>query len=227
VNHDSPGFPSARLQARPTSASISETDSIGKASPDVHKKFGRLVLNDRGVTRYVSSSLWSSINDELDELRKASQDLTDEESIESDVEATPESINHEKSLIEHQSFILGYRSADVDLRPLHPLPSQIPFIWQVYQENVDPILKVIHVPSMSKVIKELRYNLDGLTPSMEALMFSIYYASITSLDEEEVCICNSTRGASEVLTTTGQSKFWYRENRPDSKIPLRRRTGLG
>ncbi|KAK3299833.1 fungal-specific transcription factor domain-containing protein [Chaetomium fimeti] len=186
VNHDSPGFPSARLQARPTSASISETDSVGKASPDVHKKFGRLVLNERGVTRYVSSSLWSSINDELDELRKASQDLTDEESIESDVEATPESISHDKSLIEHQSFILGYRSADVELRPLHPLPSQIPFIWQVYQENVDPILKVIHVPSMSKVIKELRYNLDGLTPSMEALMFSIYYASITSLDEEEV-----------------------------------------
>ncbi|KAH6651298.1 fungal-specific transcription factor domain-containing protein [Chaetomium tenue] len=186
VNHESPGFTHARLQTRPTSASISETDSIGKASPDVHKQFGRLVLNERGVTRYVSSSLWSSINDELDELRKASQYLTDEESVESDVEASPESISHEKSLIEHQSFILGYRSADVDLRALHPLPSQIPFIWQVYQENVDPILKVIHVPSMSKVIKELRHNLDGLTPSTEALMFSIYYASITSLDEEEV-----------------------------------------
>jgi hypothetical protein len=89
--------------------------------------------------------------------------------------------------MDHQSFILGYRSADVDLRPLHPLPSQIPFIWQVYQENVDPILKVIHVPTMSKVIKDLRNNMDSLTPSTEALMFSIYYASITSLDENEVC----------------------------------------
>jgi hypothetical protein len=133
---------------------------------------------------------------QLDELRKASQYLTDDESIESDVEASPESINHHKSLIEHQSFILGYRSADVDLRALHPLPSQIPFIWQVYQENVDPILKVIHVPSMSKVIKELRHNLDGLTPSTEALMFSIYYASITSLDEEEVCTCIPNNAAS-------------------------------
>jgi hypothetical protein len=44
------------------------------------------------------------------------------------------------------------------------------------------------VPTMSKTIKELRHNLDSLTPSTEALMFSIYYASITSLDEEEVCL---------------------------------------
>lgn len=102
------------------------------------------------------------------------------------MDATPES-DHQKSLMDHQSFVLGYRSADVDLKPLHPLPSQIPFIWQVYQENVDPILKIIHVPTMSKTIKELRHNLDSLTPSTEALMFSIYYASITSLDEDEVC----------------------------------------
>ncbi|KAK4040976.1 fungal-specific transcription factor domain-containing protein [Parachaetomium inaequale] len=191
--HDSPGVAGTRLWTRPVSASMSETNSLDKASPDVHRQFGRLVLNEKGVTRYVSSSLWSSINDEaspplwrLDELRKASQYLTDEESDESDIEATPESAYHDKSLTDHQSFILGYRSADVDLRPLHPLPSQIPFIWQVYTENVDPILKIIHVPTMTKVIKEVRHNLDSLNPSTEALMFSIYYASITSLDEEEV-----------------------------------------
>lgn len=124
---------------------------------------------------------------QLDELKKASQTLTDEDSGESDVEATPESAEHDRGLMDHQSFIMGYRSADVDLRSLHPLPSQIPFIWQVYQENVDPILKVIHVPTMSKLIKSLRNNMDSLTPSTEALMFAIYFASITSLDDDEAC----------------------------------------
>lgn len=104
----------------------------------------------------------------------------------SDVVDTPDSAEHDRRRLEHQSFVVGYRSADVDLRPLHPLPSQIPFIWQVYQENVDPILKVVHVPSMSIIIKDIRHNLDNLNPSTEALMFSIYYAAITSLDEEEV-----------------------------------------
>jgi hypothetical protein len=31
----------------------------------MHKQFGRLVLNDKGVARYVSSSLWTSITDEV------------------------------------------------------------------------------------------------------------------------------------------------------------------
>ncbi|KAL2192627.1 fungal-specific transcription factor domain-containing protein [Corynascus similis CBS 632.67] len=184
-SHGSPSGAAAKLPTRQDS-SMSDTDSLSKVSPDVHKQFGRLVLNERGVARYVSSSLWSSINDELDELRKASQDLSDDESVVSDDDATPESADHDKTLMDHQSFIFGYRSADVDLRSLHPLPSQIPFIWQVYQENVDPILKIVHVPTMSKVIKEFRQNLDSLNPSTEALMFSIYYAAITSLEDEEV-----------------------------------------
>ena len=34
-------------------------------SGDVHKKFGRLVLNNSGRTRYVSSAFWAKINDEV------------------------------------------------------------------------------------------------------------------------------------------------------------------
>lgn len=41
---------------------------------------------------------------------------------------------------------------------------------------------------MNKLIRDLRNNMDILTPSTEALMFSIYYAAITSLDEDEVQI---------------------------------------
>jgi hypothetical protein len=63
--HDSPSAAAARFPARPDSRSVSETDSLGKASPDMHKQFGRLVLNDKGVARYVSSSLWTSITDEV------------------------------------------------------------------------------------------------------------------------------------------------------------------
>ncbi len=124
----------------------------------------------------------------LDEIRRETHDLTEDESDLSDVEASPESPGLEKRTVNHQSFLLGYRSADVDLRSLHPLPSQIPFMWQVYQENVDPILKVLHVPTMTQFIRDIRKNHDKLTPSTEALMFAIYYAAITSLDEDEVCL---------------------------------------
>lgn len=39
----------------------------GTKSPagEVNKSFGRLVLNEKGKTRYVSSAFWSKINDEV------------------------------------------------------------------------------------------------------------------------------------------------------------------
>jgi hypothetical protein len=83
---------------------------------------------------------------------------------------------------------MGYRSADVDLRKLHPLPSQIPFIWQIYIENVDPLIKLLHIPTMNSIIRKIRSDMDSITPGLEALMFAIYFAAITSLEEDEVCI---------------------------------------
>ncbi|KAF6793785.1 transcriptional regulatory protein C139.03-like protein 10 [Colletotrichum musicola] len=154
----------------------------------INKQFGRLVLHDNGKTsRYVSSAFWSKLNDELDEIRGHVHSL-DDESDESEDEITPDhSPTHAADAsIDHHAFILGYRSSDVDLRKLHPLPSQIPFMWQIYQENVEPLLKILHIPTMEKLIRDMRRNFDSLSPGNEALLFSIYYAAITSMEDEEV-----------------------------------------
>lgn len=59
-------------------------------------------------------------------------------------------------------------------------------MWQVYKENVDPIVKVVHVPTVEKLVNQTRKDLDNLTPANEALMFAIYFAAITSMDENDV-----------------------------------------
>ncbi|KAI2604646.1 fungal-specific transcription factor domain-containing protein [Hypoxylon sp. NC1633] len=148
--------------------------------------FGRLVLNEKGRTRYVSSAFWSKVNDEINQLRTETQMLTDEDSEYSDDGSSPSSFNPYGDQVDHHGFVLGYSSSNVDLRRMHPLPSQIPFMWQVYQENVDPLVKILHVPTMNKIIRDLRSNMNGISPGMEALMFAIYYAAITSMEEEEV-----------------------------------------
>lgn len=86
----------------------------------------------------------------------------------------------------HQGFILGYSSSTVDLKPLHPLPSQIPFYWQTFVENVDPLVKIMHIPTMSKTIKEVQESTGTLSKSTEALMFSIYLGAVISMTAEEV-----------------------------------------
>ena len=56
----------------------------------------------------------------------------------------------------------------------------------MYQENVDPVVKILHIPTTSKVIRDARTNLDNISPAAEALMFAIYYAAVNSLEESEV-----------------------------------------
>ena len=125
---------------------------------------------------------------QLDQLRAETQRLTDDESdISEDEGSTPATTISTKDIhTDHHSFIFGYRSADVDLRKLHPMPSQIPFIWQVYCENVDPLVKILHIPTMEIVFKNMRKDMNTLTPGMEALLFAIYLGAITSMEEEDV-----------------------------------------
>lgn len=124
----------------------------------------------------------------------------------SDAESLITAAANTRSEADHHAFILGYRSADVDLRPLHPLPSQIPYMWQVYKENVDPIAKVLHVPTVEKLVNQTRKDLDNLTPANEALMFAIYFAAITSMDEVDVGRPVATASRKHVLTHSCRSK---------------------
>ena len=188
---------------KPANATLSNPPSASGGSPgrlvsrngpalkqktkDTQKQFGRLMINDYGKSRYVSSAFWSKINDELDDLRAETHRISDaSESDDSASESSPALIDDERPVADHHAFIFGFQSTAVDLRPLHPLPSQIPYIWQVYQENVDPVIKILHTPSTTKLIRNARTNLDNIAPAAEALMFAIYYAAVNSLEESEV-----------------------------------------
>lgn len=60
------------------------------------------------------------------------------------------------------------------------------FLWQIYMDNVDPLMKVLHVPTMEKVFRELRGKYHALGPSMHALVVVISLAAVMSLEDEEV-----------------------------------------
>ena len=52
-------------------------------------------------------------------------------------------------------------------------------------ENVNPLTKVIHVPSTQKVIYEASQNLDLTTRNVNALLFAIYLGAVGSMTEQE------------------------------------------
>lgn len=77
---------------------------------------------------------------------------------------------------------------------LHPEPIQIFRLWQVYIDNVNPLLKVSHVNSLQTRIIEAASNIININLEQEALLFSIYSTSILSLTTED---CQAMFGSSK------------------------------
>ncbi len=89
---------------------------------------------------------------------------------------------------DRHAFLFGYKPQGFmhDLRKFQPFPSQISFLFQVYNDNMNNFLQILHVPTVSEMIKSVVSGSADLTSSNEALMFSIYYAAVTSMEDEDV-----------------------------------------
>lgn len=68
-------------------------------------------------------------------------------------------------------ILFGARKTAVDISTLHPESVQIFRLWQLYLDNVDPLLKVTHTPTLQGRIIEAASNISNIKPSLEALMF--------------------------------------------------------
>ena len=95
-----------------------------------------------------------------------------------------------------QLLFFGSSKTAGDLSGLHPQPGQILRLWQIYSENVNPLLKLTHIPTMQARIIDVASNVTNIGATIEALMFSIYCVSVMSLAEDE---CLGLLGTSKKL----------------------------
>ncbi|KAI1748769.1 hypothetical protein F4782DRAFT_341852 [Xylaria castorea] len=159
----------------------------------IQSQFGRLVLDDVSRSRYVSSGFWSRVNDELDEIKMQTQHLAEADLDASEDEelsgTSPSTYELERTASERHAFLFQHNlnSSGPDLRDLHPLPSQIPFLLDVFKENINFAVQILHMPTVNKIARRSRgSDITSLTPANEALLFSIYYAAITSMEDDDV-----------------------------------------
>ncbi|KAF2152741.1 hypothetical protein K461DRAFT_328105 [Myriangium duriaei CBS 260.36] len=92
----------------------------------------------------------------------------------------------------NDSLLFGVRDSFVNLRSLHPDQNQIFRLWQIYMERVNPLIQVVHAPSLQKSIIDATTDLSKADPNLVALMFSIYSVAVHSLTPEECQAAFST-----------------------------------
>lgn len=194
---ESDAAPQGDLKRRWTASHADEPGSDTKSNwadesqkGRLEHRFGRLVVNE-GRSRYINNSFWANLSNEVEDLKGILNQSSDDEDAESPNDNT-------QAFGSHHGFIFGLSSQNVDMLSLHPLPHQIGAYWQTFKENVDPLVKVLHVPTFERTIAAAASNLTSLPRGLEALLFTIYYCAVTSLSSED-CVAQFGEGKSTLL----------------------------
>ena len=147
----------------------------------VVKKLGRLVV-DEGRSRYVSNKFWMSLSEEVAELQDILDDPTEDE------DDYPSPGSGDAATANHQGFIFSFSSTILSLRNFHPANTQVATYWDIYKTNIAPVMKLLHTPHTEGMLLQAANDLDRISKSVEALMFAIYFAVVTSISDNDCVV---------------------------------------
>jgi hypothetical protein len=67
-------------------------------------------------------------------------------------------------------------------------------LWQTFLDNVNPLSKVIHAPTVQQKVLEASGDLENMPKNIEAFMFSMYSCAVNSMTDPE---CQKILGESK------------------------------
>ncbi|KAI1820367.1 fungal-specific transcription factor domain-containing protein [Xylaria intraflava] len=153
-------------------ASFSAKTEVGP-NP-VHKPTGRVIQED-GNVRFMDNYIRISFHDELTALRNIIEDSEEQESEPSTEGLSPGN---------NAGMLLGVDDT-ADLHGLLPDFTHALRLWQLFLERVNPLTKVVHVPSLQPYVIAAATDINKVPLPYQALVFSIYTMAIVSLTSPE------------------------------------------
>ncbi|KOS17150.1 putative transcriptional regulatory protein [Escovopsis weberi] len=175
---------SAPATTPPSSATLTNGSTGGDTAPSTAppeskqslKKPGTIAVGDDGNVRFMDSYVFASVYDELQKMRDIVEtDDHEDTSILGGEETTPDS---------NADLLLGDFSK-ASLEDLQPEAVHIVKLWSVFVERVNPLVKIIHTPTMQPVILEAATGMASMPLNSQALLFSIFAAAVIALTTSE------------------------------------------
>ncbi|KAL6902427.1 fungal-specific transcription factor domain-containing protein [Trichoderma evansii] len=168
-------------------APASEAPVATPASIDstVSRKPSTLIVREDGNVRFMDSYIWTSVYEELQKMREIVEtDDPEDSSLLGSDELTPDNV---------ADLVLSADMFNSSTEDLQPDPIHIFRLWQLYLDRVNPLFKVIHVPTTQPFVMEAATNMTNLPLHYQALMFSIFAMASVSMTSAE---CIQTIGIS-------------------------------
>lgn len=81
--------------------------------------------------------------------------------------------------------MLGSTPLSASLSSLHPEAIYMRKLWKVYRENVDPLTKIFHVPTVQKIVDVAATDPSAIGQDEETLLFATYSCAMMSLTDED------------------------------------------
>ncbi|KAK1621480.1 fungal-specific transcription factor domain-containing protein [Colletotrichum phormii] len=151
---------------------------------------GKLVI-DNGSVRFTDSTIWATVFDELQAMRAA----VDNADSPSSLPSLPEATIQQPSIANDAGIMNAREPRSGNPQPLHPPPSHAMLLWRMFLDRVNPITKLIHVPSAQRHLVQAMTTPPSLPRDMEVLFFSIYACAVGSMRQEE---CTRLLGQSRI-----------------------------
>jgi hypothetical protein len=119
--------------------------------------------------RYINEPLLSRVLEKEQELQSAIGSPSDA--------CSP----HRPPRLRAEGIIANPLLMQVDPEGLYPSRWQATLLWQTFLNRVDPLVKVIHVPSAQSRIFAAINRPDSVRADVRALLFAVYFAAATAL----------------------------------------------
>ncbi|KAI0203723.1 fungal-specific transcription factor domain-containing protein [Astrocystis sublimbata] len=180
--------------AQDRTAQVDDADQGPEAAPEL----GRLIVEE-SQSRYVSNIMWADLTESIEQLRDMFLDSGSKEEDSPQIEESPPFYDTETpnpSSIGPNAALLGYRSLAHSLRDFHPSLESCMKLFQLFNDNVSPVVRIFHAPTLIRLFWGAAFSPDSIGKQTEALLFAIYYSAVISIDPDQ---CANSLGESRLV----------------------------
>lgn len=148
------------------------------------------VSKDDPAAKYVSGEFWSNLCREVEGIKATLEQPSDDEddddgehdgpSPDTQYQGSYRSLKYSMS----PPMVLGNASASDGSS--HPSPSRMRILCDIYFRNVDPLMKILHRPTVERTFNMYMVNPADhpLSRTTEALFFAMYFGAVTSVQPD-------------------------------------------